>query len=68
MALLRCTEGRNLAFGAAKGQLGVPRFVAPATGRWAVRLTASRLSLGQFEDHVALTLMQVGWDGKPGRP
>lgn len=69
VALLRCTDGRNLAFGAAKGQLGVLRFVAPASGRWAVQLKASRLSMWQNDDRtVALSLLQAGWDGKPGRP
>lgn len=57
------------AFGAGGGQFGVLRFVAPRTGRYAVRIGATGLSLWQSEDRtVGVNVLRFAWDGKPGGP
>lgn len=56
-------------FGAGGGQFGVLRFIAPRTGRYALRLGMGGLALWENADRaVGINVLRFAWDGKPGSP
>lgn len=56
------------AFGIQRRQIGVIRFVAPETGRYALSVKSAPWSSFQGDDKtLAFNVLKFAWDGKPGQ-
>ncbi len=62
-------SGPATSFGASTGELGVLRFIAPATGRYAVSVKSGKIEFWQSDDKsLSLAVLRISWNGGKGEP
>ena len=62
-------SGDSTMFGASSGELGVLRFIAPTTGRYAVSVKSGKINFWQSDDKsLSLAVLKFSWNVGKGEP
>jgi len=68
-ALFRGAGETATVFGATPGELGILRFIAPATGRYALSVRSGKIEMWQNDDKtLSLSVLKFSWNGSKGEP
>lgn len=60
-------NGENSLIGISRHEIGIIRFIAPETGRYALSVKSAPWGTYKGEDKtMSLAVLKFGWDGKPG--